>query len=769
MTIELDAFVRRGQQLAAAHGLAWDLPWDPTDGGVPRGQRWDLAAIAKDSSGRASWLSSFAAMGSAAEALQTLTGATMPAVMGAGWIELYKAIALHDLLVKNNRPQNFESNIGPSFRILAGCAGDVSPANLGADQVQLAFNVALLSSPSAKRASTLRALIAVWFDTYNFAKHRPLAQYCEAYPNDASLQAQAERLVQVARRQTDKKRPAALRSKLSDRHFEEQLPDERALAELVRIVFSEQPKTTSDLVRFHQIRLLIITGFRIGELALLPSSTLVTRSDALPHPRIYGAPEPATALVHFAEKQRRQGTRQDLVEEIHHVPSLLAPAVRDSVATVLRATSTQRAMLKRQIDEQRLFVGLADEDLVPWTDAYGRMSGMMQVSQEPVPDALKERYRAGYDVRALAAIREHQDDHVMKVGPNKQVREYFLRAERALGRPLLRRADGSVFSFAPRERNDDRGVYVLARDMETYAKLHLRTKLPDERIARSGDRELGSQDFLFLFAGRALAEDKHDAVIDIERYFSVQRADVADLERQLGGKNPGVIFEKYGGTQEARSYSVNPHSLRHYQTTELFKLGVADTIITKRFNRKTTAQSYVYDHRSVSERLEEMEPAQAKLADEVLGPQARQALDLIRGRKIQGPIVKRFLEIQKTHDDKEAFEYLNAEANALHITPYGFCLNSFAASPCLKHLECFNACSHLVRTDSPVEQANLDEMKGRYELHIRKIRASPSEAPGYTAQLGHAEARLAGIEMALAQKPGAVVFPDGKNRYLAPQ
>jgi hypothetical protein len=60
-------------------------------------------------------------------------------------------------------------------------------------------------------------------------------------------------------------------------------------------------------------------------------------------------------------------------------------------------------------------------------------------------------------------------------------------------------------------------------------------------------------------------------------------------------------------------------------------------------------------------------------------------------------------------------------------------------------------------------------MKGRYELHIRKIRASPSEAPGYTAQLGHAEARLAGIEMALAQKPGAVVFPDGKNRYLAPQ
>lgn len=130
MTIELDAFVRRGQQLAAAHGLAWDLPWDPTDGGVPRGQRWDLAAIAKDSSGRASWLSSFAAMGSAAEALQTLTGATMPAVMGAGWIELYKAIALHDLLVKNNRPQNFESNIGPSFRILAGCAGDVSPANL---------------------------------------------------------------------------------------------------------------------------------------------------------------------------------------------------------------------------------------------------------------------------------------------------------------------------------------------------------------------------------------------------------------------------------------------------------------------------------------------------------------------------------------------------------------------------------------------------------------------------------------------------------------
>jgi hypothetical protein len=55
--------------------------------------------------------------------------------------------------------------------------------------------------------------------------------------------------------------------------------------------------------------------------------------------------------------------------------------------------------------------------------------------------------------------------------------------------------------------------------------------------------------------------------------------------------------------------------LRHLQNTELFRLGVADTIISKRFNRRSIAQSYEYDHRSLAEELDQLElPVEVEMA-----------------------------------------------------------------------------------------------------------------------------------------------------------
>jgi hypothetical protein len=58
------------------------------------------------------------------------------------------------------------------------------------------------------------------------------------------------------------------------------------------------------------------------------------------------------------------------------------------------------------------------------------------------------------------------------------------------------------------------------------------------------------------------------------------------------------LFAKYGETDDDRALKIESHMLRHLQNTELFRLGVADTIISKRFNRRSVAQSYEYDHRS---------------------------------------------------------------------------------------------------------------------------------------------------------------------------
>ena len=203
------------------------------------------------------------------------------------------------------------------------------------------------------------------------------------------------------------------------------------------------------------------------------------------------------------------------------------------------------------------------------------------------------------------------------------------------------------------------------------------------------------------------------------------------------------------------------HSIRHLQNTELFRLGVADTIITKRFNRTSIAQSHVYDHRSLSEDLSAIDLP--PLADEKMGPKAQEALKMIPAKKIRGPIVDEFLRVQQKSGDEAAFEFLNAEADGLHATPYGLCLNSFTNDPCPKHLECFADCRHLTRTDITEEQQTLERLRDQMKQTVTKIESMPADTVGRQNQLRHAQQRLEHIEVALSSPPGAQPFPDGSD------
>ncbi|WP_269713285.1 hypothetical protein [Caulobacter sp. NIBR2454] len=767
MSRAFEQFVADGQSLAEGRGLTWNVSYDHASGRISKDEWWDLSAAAGRVERPRKIISSFAAPPPSHVAVQTVLKRSVPHVMAASWVAFFKSIAMHDLFVNGRTPGNFTSNVSESLRILAICAGDTPPPLLTADIVSAAYNAALIATPSGKRASTLKALIATWLDGTGIASHRPLAQYCEPNAQIAKALEGEARLVTTRRRQADSKRPNALRSELSQQHFAEKLPDEEALAELLRIVFSAAPETFTDLVRFHQARLLIASGLRLGELVSLPQDCLVVQEPEPTRAGVFGPQVPLVMLKHYAEKQGAAGRGVEWVNAVQHVPSLLVPTVAGSISAVLDATAPLRNMVEAQRRTGSLFPDLEQDALIPWTDAYTRLSGMMRVSKEEIPGRLRSEYRKKYDLAALARIRLHQRKAIEFAGVTNRVRDYFWGIQADIcSNGLLRDALGSGVPLVKNERFGQRTLYVRVGEMEDYARTHLPTKVPDMRLSQSTLGAIGMEHKLFLYPGRALAEAKHDSIVDIERYFSVQSASPKDLELQLGGKaKGGRLFQRYGESPKAIDYGINPHSLRHLQNTELFRLGIADTIITKRFNRRTTAQSYVYDHRSLSDHLEEMEPEKARMADKALSPNARKAFDLMRGGKIRGPVVSAFERLQAEQGDESAFEYLNAEAGALHFTPYGFCLNSFAASPCVKHLECFNKCSHLVRSDSPDEQKTLETLKTRYEVYVRRLHDRPSRAPNFQAQLGHAEERLAGLKAALSQAPGQSVFPGGESLH----
>jgi hypothetical protein len=225
-------------------------------------------------------------------------------------------------------------------------------------------------------------------------------------------------------------------------------------------------------------------------------------------------------------------------------------------------------------------------------------------------------------------------------------------------------------------------AYVRVGDAEKHIRGNRVTKLSDTAPSTLTDSKLiHPHALMFLMPVRNLIEGRNNGVLDTSLYSAIGRISTQDLMLALGGtENCDSLFQRYGQTKEDRALRLISHSLRHLQNAELFRLGVADTIITKKFNRRSVQQSYVYDHRSLAEDLANIDiPPEA---EETLGDKALQVYTMIAANKARGPIVDEFHRVQREYGDAEAFNYLNAEADGLHVTPYGFCISSFTSDPC---------------------------------------------------------------------------------------
>ncbi len=302
---------------------------------------------------------------------------------------------------------------------------------------------------------------------------------------------------------------------------------------------------------------------------------------------------------------------------------------------------------------------------------------------------------------------------------------YFHKQKTALfrsGEPVLpiRHADGSPW-FADRISWGD--AWFRVDDMENLTRTLMPTKLSDTApYPLSNHRKLYPYEIAAIIPKRSIVETRNGNLCDVGMYFSVGNVDSYDLRLHLGG-DVDNIFSRYGETDEDKRLVLNrSHTIRHLQNTELFRLGLADTLITKRFNRRSVTQSHVYDHRSLAEDLDFIDLPAGAL--ETLPPKAAQVWRMIKTKRISGPIVDEFRRIEASEGEDAAFEFLATEADGFHATPYGGCATSFTVDPCPKHLECFKGCRHLVRTSNPEAAANLDKMESRFELTIRAIESS---------------------------------------------
>jgi hypothetical protein len=768
MNSHYSAFIDLGKTLAHDKGLSWDMPLDET-GAACDGVGWNLTIVAGDVPPPSHYLRDLGADAKAlaivnAERAERGLAPLHRRPLSDAWQDLVKAAVAEQLLFRRNTTGYVTQCIARPLRVIATCV-ERQPWALTVDDLHVAIRIGKAVQATGKLGDLVAGIVKLVFD----AQH-----LCDAGPLYSSLAVSRMKGKSAIRAKHTWSREK-LRADLEARKRDERLPERRAFWELARIVMTEKPRSFMDDLRFAAVRTLIVTGMRAGEAALLPVDWKCERTylDSKGRPAGEAGGISTSLMVrHFAEKQQDdEADSRILRESTQPVPDMFRALLTGTLDHVARITEPLRATLKLQCETGRLLPWYPADSLVPVTEIYTRLMGnpfWLDIEQEP----FIERYRDGFDPALLVELHDYQLERRRSgdLKLNMAIYQFGNRLVKAMreGKASLRfrRGDGSPVS--PLERMEWHATHLHVGEFEEHIRLKTPTKVSDTTPLPLAVGVVQPWEFLFVQPKRSLAEERNDGLCDVTRYMAVSRPDPEFIYDGLldDGAVPN-LFAKYGETDDDRALKIESHMLRHLQNTELFRLGVADTIISKRFNRRSVAQSYEYDHRSLAEELDQIELPQD--IEIMLGAKAGTVARLIKGGKANGPIVDAFRRIQATEGDAAAYEYLRAEAGGFHATPYGHCLNSFTVDPCPKHLECFADCRHLSATDLPENRQNLIRLEGKFKLALESIKARPSTSIGWQNQLDHAEKRLAGVQKLLAIPAGEHPFPDGVDLSLPRQ
>jgi hypothetical protein len=418
--------------------------------------------------------------------------------------------------------------------------------------------------------------------------------------------------------------------------------------------------------------------------------------------------------------------------------------VTDTLDEVAELTAPLRATLKLQIETGRLLPWFDKVALVRVIELYTYLTGNPFILD--LPSELKNKftneYLSRFDPRVLDDLRAVQlrsisDPQSANQWPLNGAMYVYLNRLRV----PLRNAQGDIYSGRYRHWGE---VFCRISDVEDHLSRQP-SKLPDVTPLKLVSGTLPAYGVLSQGPKRALGEGRNEGICDVTRYYSIGRIDSSMIIQCVGDINSRTLFQKYGRTDEARKFSVKTHSDRHLYTTVLFSDGVPAPMIAKHQNRRTEAQSFVYEHRTHAEKLIENDLTDEELTD-LTGPRAIVLAKLINENRLSGPVVDAFRAIQRSEGEAAAVEWLSVEAPGFHITPYGYCINSFNVDPCPKHLQCFSGCRHLVATDLPENRQSLVQIRTMTVSALTTIDARPSHSIGWANQREHGLRVLQGID-----------------------
>lgn len=243
----------------------------------------------------------------------------------------------------------------------------------------------------------------------------------------------------------------------------------------------------------------------------------------------------------------------------------------------------------------------------------------------------------------------------------------------------------------------------------------------------------------------------------------VVKLTVPDLNRALGADpRRESIFDRRGLTEADGSRIVmTTHMPRHWRNTLYEIAGMSEAQQALALGRADISQNPHYQHATIEEK-------NASLHEFINTRNPQKRLELfkegIRDGAIQGSVPNTYNKL-RARSSVEADEFLETHVMAAHVTPYGACSHDFSKAPCPKHLQCFDSCSHLHRTENPNEVIQLDELIAMQGKNIDRMKKCGCDDAGADTWIEIEERKLKGMKAAReipVSGSSIKIFPEGK-------
>lgn len=72
-----------------------------------------------------------------------------------------------------------------------------------------------------------------------------------------------------------------------------------------------------------------------------------------------------------------------------------------------------------------------------------------------------------------------------------------------------------------------------------------------------------------------------------------------------------------------------------------------------------------------------------------------------------------FTLIQKKERDSTALRYMTANSDEFHVTPYGYCVNSFQMNPCANYLTCLDRYKNSAASGRNEHRVTLESLRAK--------------------------------------------------------